>query len=107
MSYEVIATPYFKRVLKKLVKKFPSIKSDFSKLVESLQKEPRQGTHLGNNCYKVRMAISSKGKGKSGGSRVITHLQISNTTIYLLSIYDKSEKENISDKELKALIRDI
>ena len=53
------------------------------------------------------MAITSKGKGKSGGSRVITHWHISQTTVYLLSIYDKSEKESISDKELKELLNHI
>jgi len=53
------------------------------------------------------MAITSKGKGKSGGSRVITHVQISKSTIYLLSIYDKSEKESISNKELNELLKQI
>ena len=62
---------------------------------------------LGNNCYKIRMAISSKNKGKSGGSRVITFVKISQTTVYLLSIYDKSEKENISDSELKELLNSL
>ncbi|MCG8320024.1 MAG: type II toxin-antitoxin system RelE/ParE family toxin [Cytophagales bacterium] len=98
MSYEVIAIPNFKREIKKLAKKFPSLKNDFAQLLESLQEEPTQGTSLGNNCYKIRMAITSKGKGKSGGSRVITHLKVSHTSVYLLSIYDKSEQENISDK---------
>ena len=105
MSYSVIAIPYFRRELKKLVKKFPSLKADFANLIEDLQQEPQQGTALGNHCYKIRMAISSKGKGKSGGARVITYLQISQATVYLLSIYDKSEKENIPDKELKALLK--
>ncbi len=107
MSYNVIAIPNFKRELKILAKKFPSLKTDFARLIESLQQEPRLGIALGNNCYKIRMAITSKGKGKSGGSRVITYLQISNTIIYLLSIYDKSDKENISDKELKELLKHI
>lgn len=107
MSYEVIAIPNFKREIKKLAKKFPSLKNDFAQLVESLQEEPSQGTPLGNNCYKIRMAITSKGKGKSGGSRVITHLKISHTAVYLLSIYDKSDQESISDKELKELLKEI
>jgi hypothetical protein len=59
---------------------------------------------MGKDCYKIRMAITSKGKGKSGGSRVITCVKVINQTAYLLSIYDKSEKENISDKELDALL---
>jgi hypothetical protein len=53
------------------------------------------------------MAILSKGKGKSGGARVITHLKVTSTNVYLLSIYDKSERESISHKELKALLKEI
>ncbi|MBW1619816.1 type II toxin-antitoxin system RelE/ParE family toxin, partial [Empedobacter falsenii] len=58
-------------------------------------------------CYKIRLAIKSKGKGKSGGARVITHLFIENETIYLLSLYDKSEQNSISDKEIKDLLKPI
>ena len=107
MSYEIIAIPNFKREIKKLAKKYPSLKNDFALLLESLQVEPAQGIPLGNNCYKIRMAITSKGKGKSGGSRVITYLKISHSTIYLLSIYDKSDQETISDNELKDLLKEI
>jgi len=104
MSYEIVAIPNFRKELKKLAKKYPSLKEDFGVLLESLEVNPLQGVSLGNNCYKIRMAIASKGKGKSGGSRVITFVKISQTTVYLLSIYDKSEKENISDSELKELL---
>lgn len=104
MSYEIVAIPNFRKELKKLAKKYPSLKEDFGVLLESLEVNPLQGVSLGNNCYKIRMAIASKGKGKSGGSRVITFVKISQTTVYLLSIYDKSEKENISDGELKELL---
>lgn len=104
MSYEIVAIQNFRKELKKLAKKYPSLKEDFGVLLESLEVNPLQGVSLGNNCYKIRMAIASKGKGKSGGSRVITFVKISQTTVYLLSIYDKSEKENISDGELKELL---
>ncbi|MGB6036011.1 MAG: type II toxin-antitoxin system RelE/ParE family toxin [Cryomorphaceae bacterium] len=105
MSYEIVAIPNFKRELKKLAKKYPSLKEDFAKFLKSLQSVPDQGVSLGNNCYKIRMAIKSKGKGKSGGSRVITYAQVSDNTVFLLSIYDKSEKENISDAHLSELLR--
>lgn len=107
MSYEIIAIPNFKREIKKLSKKYPSLKDYFAQLLETLHEDPKQGTSLGNNCYKIRMAITSKGKGKSGGSRVITHLKVTHSAIYLLSIYDKSEHENIPDKELKELLKHI
>jgi mRNA-degrading endonuclease RelE of RelBE toxin-antitoxin system len=104
MSYEIVAIPNFRKELKKLAKKYPSLKEDFGVLLDSLKVNPLQGVSLGNNCYKIRITIASKGKGKSGGSRVITFVKISQTTVYLLSIYDKSEKENISDSELKELL---
>ncbi|MEM6767466.1 MAG: type II toxin-antitoxin system RelE/ParE family toxin, partial [Bacteroidota bacterium] len=69
-----------------------------------LSKNPTSGTHLGKQIYKNRLAIRSKGKGKSGGARVITYVKISASLILLLSIYDKSEKTTISDSELKELI---
>ncbi len=72
--------------------------------MESLELSPDQGVPLGDNCFKIRLAIQSKGKGKSGGARIITNLIIEASTVYLLSIYDKSEKESLSDKELNELL---
>ena len=107
MNFEVIATPRFRRDIKILHKKYPSIKTDFLNLIEILEQTPKQGTPLGSHCFKIRLAISSKGKGKSGGARVITCVRIIEQTVYLLSIYDKSEKENISDKELLIMLEQI
>jgi mRNA-degrading endonuclease RelE of RelBE toxin-antitoxin system len=100
MSFDILPTPEFSRELKKLSKKYASIKSDLSQLLVSLEEDPTLGQSLGNNCYKIRMAISSKNKGKSGGARVITYVKILDEIIYLLSIYDKSETDTITDKEL-------
>jgi hypothetical protein len=74
-------------------------------LITSLEKNPLQGEPPGKDCYKVRMAITSKRKGKSGGSQVITCVKVVNEIVYLLTIYDKSDKENISDKELDNLLK--
>jgi len=104
MSYKVKFIPKFEKELKRLSKKFPSLKTDFSLLLKSLKESPSQGTPLGNECYKIRMAIASKGKGKSGGASVITCFKIVNETVYLLTIFDKSEQENITDKELSELL---
>lgn len=62
------------------------------------------GNPIGKDCYKIRIAISSKGKGKSGGARLITYVRIARSRVYLMDIYDKSEQANISDKELSLLI---
>jgi mRNA-degrading endonuclease RelE of RelBE toxin-antitoxin system len=73
MSYKAFAIPNFRRNIKKLSKKYPSIKSDFAVFLDDIVQNPFQGEPLGKgNCYKVRLAIKSKGKGKSGGARVIT-----------------------------------
>lgn len=76
-------------------------------LVNQLHENPKQGTDIGNNCFKIRVAISSKGKGKSGGARVITNLYITKDTVILLAIYDKSEQANISDKQISAFLEEI
>ncbi|WP_396156864.1 type II toxin-antitoxin system RelE/ParE family toxin [Flavobacterium sp.] len=107
MSYNIIAVPTFRKELKKLAKKYHSLKTDLAVLFESLEKNPVQGTSLSRNCYKIRLAISSKSKGKSVGARVITNFVIADETVYLLSIYDKSEKENLTNKELAELLEEV
>ena len=84
------------------------MRQDFAGLLEALRREPQQGVDLGRGLHKVRMAISSKGKGKSGGARVITLTVLiseTDTNIVLLTIYDKSECENLTDKELTDIVK--
>ncbi|MDO9254829.1 MAG: addiction module toxin RelE [Bacteroidales bacterium] len=107
MSYKIEVTAFFEKQLKRLVKKYPSIKKDFTALVTTLYENPKQGTSIGNNCYKIRIAIESKGKGKRGGARIITHIHVIRNTIYLLSIYDKAEQGTIADKDLEYWLQDL
>ncbi len=107
MSYRIELTAKFEKQSKRLSKKYPSVKSDLAKLGEELKENPTLGTPLGRNCFKIRMAITSKGKGKSGGARVITHIYVAKTTVYLLSVYDKSEQGDIEDKELDSLLSEL
>lgn len=107
MSFNIIATPRFKRELKRLSKKYPSLKDEYIVLLEDLELEPGMGIPLGNDCYKIRLGIASKGKGKSGGARVITYLYFSDKTVFLLAIYDKGEQDNIVDKELLAILKNL
>jgi mRNA-degrading endonuclease RelE of RelBE toxin-antitoxin system len=107
MRYNVLSIPPFDRQLKRLSRKFPFLKAEYAALLEELEKNPEKGTSMGNNCFKIRLAIASKGRGKSGGTRVITHFYIENETVFLLAIYDKSEQDDISDKELKKLLSEI
>lgn len=107
MNFSIEVSSKFRKQLKRLVKKFPSLKDEYKKLIESLEKNPTQGASIGNDCFKIRLAIASKGKGKSGGARIISHVQIIDKTVYLLSIYDKSEQDTITDKEILELIKSL
>ncbi len=107
MSYNIISTHRFEKELKRLAKKFPSLKNEFAQLITDISVNPEAGTFIGNNCYKICLAIGSKGKGKSGGGRVITYLYIKTETVYLLTIYDKGEKANLKPNELKEMIESL
>jgi mRNA-degrading endonuclease RelE of RelBE toxin-antitoxin system len=104
MSYEVITTTQFEREAKHLIKKYASLTNELSQLIDSLVEQPVQGTSLANNCYKIRLAIKSKGKGKSGGARVITCVIAVREEVLLLSIYDKSELQTVTNAEIKKRI---
>lgn len=107
MDVTIIPDPEFKRQAKRLAKKYHSLKEDLIALQNELRENPYSGVDLGNNTRKVRMAIASKGKGKSGGARVITYvlcLCVDSIRVRLLTIYDKSEIANVSDSYLQMLI---
>jgi len=107
MKYNVLSISPFDRQFKRLAKKFPSLKAEYNTLIENFEENPEKGLPLGNNCFKIRLAIASKGRGKSGGARVITHFYVENDIVFLLSIYYKSEQIDISDKELLELLSEI
>jgi len=105
MSYNIYSTPDFNRLFKKLYKKHPSLKNDLKELVEILKKEPQSGIDLGFGVYKIRLAISSKHKGKSGGARVISYVITENKEVYLVYIYDKGRLDNISKEQIFDMLR--
>ncbi len=107
MNYNVETIPFFDKQAKRLAKKHKSLKNDLTKLIENLEKEPKQGIDLGNNVYKIRLLIKSKGKGKSGGARVITHIRVTKKIVFLLSVFDKSEQSTITDKQIAELMKQI
>lgn len=109
MNFECIVTGNFQREAKRLFKKYASLKDELKTLETSLIKNPRTGTPIGRNAYKIRIAVKSKGKGKRAGIRVITYLEVDIfiaelSKIFLLTIYDKSETEQITKDELTRLI---
>jgi len=105
MSCKVVTILPFERQLKRLAKKYPSLKKEYITLLDDLEENPNQGTGIGKNCSKIRISIKSKGKGKRGGGRVVTTFVVEENALYLLSIYDKSEKDNLSDAELSELLK--
>ncbi|MFI5196550.1 MAG: hypothetical protein ACHQD8_05625 [Chitinophagales bacterium] len=115
MKVTVRITKNFKSEAKPLLKKYPSLHQDLQELENKLLQDPKTGMEIGKNAYKIRLRIKSKGKGKSGGARVITYLEhliiaelnssVHETTVNLISIYDKGDTATISDYELKRLIQ--
>ena len=81
--------------------------NDYAALLDELEQNPTAGANLGGGLRKVRMAIASKGRGKSGGARVITFtviVAVEEAEINLLYIYDKAERESISLREIEKLL---
>lgn len=111
MAVSIKLLPEFARRAKTLAKRYKSFESDYCDFLKTLEQNPSMGVSLGSNVYKVRMPITSKGKGKSGGTRVLTYsvntLPTGNTTITLLTIFDKSDLANVSDKYIKSLIAQV
>ena len=108
MSCRIKYLPEFGHELKRLSKRHRSIKDDYANLLTQLRANPTMGTDLGGGIRKIRMAISSKGKGKSGGARVITYnivAKVDGITVVLVTIYDKSERSNIEKREIVALLK--
>ena len=110
MNYKIVPQPTFVREVKRLAKKYKSFKDDLKQLNGMLSDNPLSGDDLGGGLRKVRMAIADKNKGKSHGARVITYtffVDEANGVVNLIFIYDKQERESISKKEIKALMKKI
>ncbi len=104
MKYEIIVTKQFMKEFKPLSKKYSSLKNDLVLLMESLEQNPKQGMDLGSGLRKIRLKILSKGKGSSGGARVITYetlINVNESQLSLLSIYNKSDFDTIAINLLK------
>ena len=108
MSLEIVRSDYFTSEFKWLAKRYRSLAKDYEAFLESLKSNPLQGVEIAPNVRKIRMAIGSKGKGKSGGARVITLNALvtkQDGTVYLLLIYDKSDAPNVKMNVIKDIIR--
>ena len=105
MNYKILVLPTFAIKLKKLAKKYKNIKYDLQELQKELSINPKSGISLQYNCYKIRVSNSSNKTGKSGGFRVIYYFIDSNNKVFLMSIYSKTQKKNLSDSEILELLK--
>lgn len=106
MSYSIELSANFKKEAKRLTKKYPSLKTELAVLFTKLEQNSTIGTPLSNDIYKIRLYIASKNKGKSGGARILSFVKVTETTVLLFTIYNKGEVDNLTDKEIEALLTD-
>jgi mRNA-degrading endonuclease RelE of RelBE toxin-antitoxin system len=110
MNFEITVTSRFEKHLKALAKRYKSIKDDYKSFIESIKENPFQGDELSPGIRKIRMAITSKGRGKSGGARVITYTVIAaerSGDVYLLEIYDKSDYSTVDISVIKSMVDEL
>lgn len=110
MANEVRLGRRFQREARRLLKKYASLRRELGELQTQLRENPRFGSPLGSSLYKIRLAVASKGQGKSGGMRIITYVVVRvmpDAVVYLVRIYDKSEQENLPNTELREIIREL
>lgn len=107
---EIVILPTFERGAKRLIKKYKSLADEISSFILKTENEGIHGTPVGNGIYKSRLAVKSKGKGKSGGLRVISYSELyfsmQDNTIYLVAIYDKSEISSMNKSEIENILKE-
>ena len=111
MEVKISYHPQFAKDVKRLAKKYKSLVSDLKSVLSEIQNDPDLGVDLGHGVRKGRLSISSKGKGKRGGARILSYKRIvvndNYIKIVLLTMYDKNEIENVSDDYIRYLINNI
>lgn len=103
-------TEEFYRQLKRLARRYHSLADDIDAMQHELMSNPEAGVSLGSGKRKIRLGVKSKGGGKRGGLRVITLnvvVEAADTCINLLTIYDKKEISNVSDKYINEIIKNL
>ena len=108
MKYNLKILETFEKAAKPFIKKYPSFKQDMQIFFEKMMQNPNYGISLGGGVRKIRVAITSKNKGKSSGVRVISYntiISITEADIYLLTIYDKEKTDSITKEEIIKLLK--
>jgi len=104
MNFET--TNLFDKQAKRLSKKYKNIKSDLTRLLREFDDYHQNAIEIKSNLYKIRLANSSKNRGKRAGFRIYYYIKIKQT-VYMLTVYDKSEVEMIDEELLQDLIREV
>ena len=97
----------FRAAYKRLKKRHRSLQQDFERLLASLLQNPMQGVELDGGVRKVRLAITSKGRGKSGGARVIVRVRIVADELQLLYIYDKADASSVKNEVMRGIVTEM
>ena len=108
MSYEIYLTQSFQRCIKRLKKKFPHIKADFSTLFQNLQEDPQMGDPIpgwNRKVWKIRISSTDMKRGKSGAFRFIYAWTSGERILCPLFVYFKGEKEDITKAEIEVLLK--
>jgi len=107
MNLEIISLPTFTKKVNQLYKKYKKLPNDLENLAQELSSNPTSGIHLGNSCYKIRLANSSIPTGKSGGFRIIYYyLDEDSSKLFLMTIYSKRDLENIDDTQILEILHE-
>jgi mRNA-degrading endonuclease RelE of RelBE toxin-antitoxin system len=110
MSYNVILTGSFKRSVKQLARRFRHVKDDVRGAVQVLLQSPTLGVTIPGSAgiRKLRVRNTDLAKGKSGGYRLLYWVQEQPTaTIYLLLLYSKSDRDDVTRQDLQQLLHDL
>ena len=110
MNFEILTSSYFDAEVKRLAKRHRSMADDLKKFQQNLLENPYQGTELTPGIRKIRMTITSKRRGSSGGARVITltySVSMETGVIILLLIYDKADASNIKISVVRQIVKEL
>ena len=110
MNFEIKISDEFEVAAKQLSKRYRSFVDDYSDFLDDIRKNPYQGVEFMPGIRKVRLAIASKGKGKSGGARIITFtytISEKDGVVYLLLVYDKSDASTVKKKAVMKMLKEL
>lgn len=103
MKREVVQTKNFDEKIQKLLAKNKLLSNDFEEFKKKLIENPKQGDVISGTGGVRKTRLKSASKGKRGGFRVC-YLDLEEKLIlFLLSIYPKSEQEDLTSDEKQVL----